>query len=231
MKNMYVRTNSQRRGFLTKLAGFMGVGLLASPTGTMAGNHVHQNNEFLGPEEWLGKLNGKHKMVFDVTQPHGIFPFAWPRVFLLTNQATGTPEKENNVVVVLRHNGFPYAISDRLWEKYKLGEAYGINDHLTGKPALRNPMWHPKPGEFAVPGIGPVQIGIKELQDSGVVFCICDMALTVNSYALAGKMKMDGAEIKKEMLSEILPDINLVPSGIWAVGRAQEKGCAYCFAS
>ena len=36
-------------------------------------------------EEWFNKLKGKHRIVFDVTQPHEIFPFAWPKVFLMTN--------------------------------------------------------------------------------------------------------------------------------------------------
>jgi intracellular sulfur oxidation DsrE/DsrF family protein len=69
------------------------------------------------------------------------------------------------------------------------------------------------------------------LQASGVIFCVCDMALTVNSYRIAGKMNIDGAELKKEFVAGILPAINLVPSGIWAIGRAQEHGCGYCFAS
>ncbi len=231
MENASLRPDGQRRNFLTKMAGAMGLGILAPVIDAKSHTRLLPAENKAGPEEWLTKLTGKHKMVFDVTQPHGIFPFAWPRVFLLTNQATGTPEKENNAVVVFRHDGFPYALGDGLWEKYKLGESYEIKDHLTGKPATRNPMWQPKQGEFKVPGIGPVSIGIKELQDSGVVFCICDMALTVNSYSLAAKWKMDGAEIKKDMLAGLLPDIHLVPSGIWAVGRAQEHGCAYCFAS
>ena len=160
-----------------------------------------------------------------------MLPFAWPKVFLLTNAGTGTPEKENSAVVILRHNGVPYAMEDRLWAKYKFGEAFGIDDHRTGKPALRNPLWQPKEGEFKVPGIGAVAIGINELQNSGVIFCVCDMALSVNSYGIAQKMNLDGAEVKKDFLAGLLPGINLVPSGLWAIGRAQEHGCGYCFAS
>jgi intracellular sulfur oxidation DsrE/DsrF family protein len=46
----------------------------------------------------------------------------------------------------------------------------------------------------------------------------------------AQKMNMDKEVIKKEWMSGLLPDIQVVPSGVWAVGRAQEHGCAYCFA-
>ena len=217
--------NNQRRSFLTKMAGAMGLSLFAGQTSLQAAE-----NAAAPADDWVAKLTGKHKMVFDVPKPHGIFAFAWPKVFLLTNQATGTPEKETNSVVVLRHDGIPYALEDRLWAKYKLGEFFGIDDHRTGKPAVRNPMWQPKEGEFKVPGIGPVQIGINELQSSGVIFCVCDMALSVNGYTIASKMNLDGAEVKKDFVSGILPGINLAPSGLWALGRAQEKGCAYCFA-
>ena len=217
--------NNQRRSFLTKMAGAMGLSLFAGQTSLQAAE-----NAAAPADDWVAKLTGKHKMVFDVPKPHGIFAFAWPKVFLLTNQATGTPEKETNSVVVLRHDGIPYALEDRLWAKYKLGEFFVIDDHRTGKPAVRNPMWQPKEGEFKVPGIGPVQIGINELQSSGVIFCVCDMALSVNGYTIASKMNLDGAEVKKDFVSGILPGINLAPSGLWALGRAQEKGCAYCFA-
>lgn len=225
MKKDNYLENNHRRSFLAKIAGAMGISFFANQSTLRAADHIESMDG-----DWVNKLTGKHKMVFDVPQPHGIFAFAWPKVFLLTNAATGTPESESNSVVVLRHNGIPYALEDRLWAKYKFGEFFGIDDHRTGKPAVRNPMWQPKEGEFKVPGIGPVPIGINELQSSGVIFCVCEMAIGVNAYTIASKMNLDGAEIKKEFLSGILPGINPVPSGLWALGRAQEKGCGYCFA-
>jgi intracellular sulfur oxidation DsrE/DsrF family protein len=61
------------------------------------------------------------------------------------------------------------------------------------------------------------------------MFCACNMALTVFSAVFAQNMNMDAAEVKKDLLSGILPGIQVVPSGVWAVGRAQEHGCNYCF--
>jgi len=158
-------------------------------------------------------------------------PFVWPKVFLLTNAATGSPEKDNGVVVILRHDAIPYAMESRLWEKYKFGEVFKIDDPATKAASMRNMFWQPKPGDFKIPGVGQVAIGINELQDSGVLFCVCDMALTVLSAVTAQAMNMDAATVKKDWVSGILPGIQIVPSGVWAVGRAQEHGCAYCFAS
>jgi intracellular sulfur oxidation DsrE/DsrF family protein len=42
-------------------------------------------------------------------------------------------------------------------------------------------------------------------------------------------MKMEAADVKKEWLTGLLPGVMVVPSGVWAVGRAQEHKCSYCF--
>jgi intracellular sulfur oxidation DsrE/DsrF family protein len=181
------------------------------------------------PEAWLKDLTGKHKMVFDVTEPHGIFPFAWPRVFLLTNEKTGAGPKDTNAVVVLRHAAIPYAMEDRLWAKYKFGEMFKVHDRDPQQTAVRNVFWQPKTGDFQVPGLGNVAIGINELQESGVKFLVCDMAMTVYSAAAAQKLGKSPEEVKSDWKAGLLPGIHVVPSGVWALGRAQEAGCGYCF--
>ena len=170
-----------------------------------------------------------HRIVFDATHPEEVFPFAWPRVFLITNDKTGTPAKDCSVVVVLRHSASPFAFEDRIWQKYNFGKKFKIDDSATKTASLRNPFWQPKKGDFTIPGIGEVQIGINELQEDGVMFCVCDMAITVQSAVIAKDMKLDATEVKKDWLTGLLPGIMVVPSGVWAVGRAQEHNCAYCF--
>jgi len=179
-------------------------------------------------DEWFDKLDGKkHKVVYDSPEPHEIFPFAWPKVFLLTNEMTGTKSADCGVVVVLRHSSICYALKSGLWEKYKLGEFCKADDPKTKKPSTRNPFWQPAEGDFKVPGIGPVKIGINELQEDGVMFCVCAMAIKVMSAVTAELMKLDAAEVEKEWLAGVLPGVQIVPSGVWALGRAQEHGCAY----
>jgi intracellular sulfur oxidation DsrE/DsrF family protein len=224
---------TSRRNFLGALAAgtaTFSISTLASPLTAGAKSMEEKFRKPDDPEAWLQKLTGKHKMVFDVTQPHGVFPFAWPRVFLMTNTMTGTPEKENNVVVVLRHDAIPYAMETRLWEQYNFGEVFKATDPATNASSRRNPFWQPKAGDYKIPGFGEVAIGINELQQSGVIFVVCNAALTVYSTAVAQKMGKDPADVKKDWMSGLLPGIEVVPSGVWALGRAQEKGCAYCFA-
>jgi intracellular sulfur oxidation DsrE/DsrF family protein len=41
-------------------------------------------------------------------------------------------------------------------------------------------------------------------------------------------MGLKAADVKQEWLQGLLPGIQPVPSGVWAIGRAHEHGCAYC---
>ncbi len=222
---------NERRTFLRQIstgAAVLGAGILSSPLKLAAAGFPG-----IDPSEadaWFNQINGKHRIVFDVTEPHDILPFAWPKVFLLTNDATGSAAKDCSVVVILRHEAIPYALENRLWEKYKLGEVFKIDDPKTKAPSLRNPFWQPQAGDYSVPGIGNVEIGINQLQDSGVMFCACNMALTVYSAVVAGQLNQDAAEVKSDWMAGLLPKVQPMPSGVWAVGRAQEHGCTYCFA-
>ena len=53
------------------------------------------------------------------------------------------------------------------------------------------------------------------------MFCACEMAITVYSAVIAGQTKQDNATVKKEFLDNLIPGIPAMPSGVWAVGRAQ----------
>jgi intracellular sulfur oxidation DsrE/DsrF family protein len=177
-------------------------------------------------DEWFKKVKGKHKIVYDVAEPYSGFGIAWSFVFYKTNNATGSPDSDLTAVVVLRHGGIPLAMEDRLWEKYKFGEMFKITDGNTNAPAVKNiyattsePMW-------TAMGIE----GIKALMARGVMFCVCEVAISVYSGFAAKAMNMNPEEVKKDWMSGLIPGVQAVPSGVWALGRAQEKGCGYIYA-
>jgi intracellular sulfur oxidation DsrE/DsrF family protein len=221
---------TRRREFLGSIAaGAVSMGMMAIPSQLKA-NPLLLNEPADDLEAWFNSLQGKHKVVYDVPEPNGILPFAWPKVFMMTNQMTGTPINESNVVVVLRHDAICYAFADNMWAKYKFGEHFKADDPLTKKPAVRNPFSNPKEGDFSVPGVGNVAIGIPDLQKDGVKFCVCGMAMTVHSAVMGASIKKDGTELKNDWMTGLLPGIMVVPSGVWALGRAQEHGCGYIYA-
>jgi intracellular sulfur oxidation DsrE/DsrF family protein len=224
-------SRNSRRSFLGRLAaGAAALGAASLSPLTMSAKKISGIHEVVNADNWIREIRGKHKMAFDVTQPHGVYPFAWPRVFLTTNQMTGADPKDVGAIVVLRHTAIPYAMEDRLWKKYSFGEVFKAEDPVQKVVAVRNPFWNPKEGDYKVPGIGNVAIGINELQQSGIKFCVCEMAINVQSAAIAQLLNESHETVKNDFLSGLLPGIIKVPSGVWALGRAQQHGFGYCFA-
>ena len=90
---MEIKNNSRRQFIGTMATGAAAFGLssLVSPLAAHAGQNFSPSLN--DSEEWFKQIKGKHRIVFDVPNPNEIFPFAWPRIFLVTNAATGTPEK------------------------------------------------------------------------------------------------------------------------------------------
>ena len=214
---------SSRRTFVGTIAAGA-TGLLSVPATMLA--RSTENHGGGDAEAWFKKVKGTHRIVYDATEPHNGFPMIWTWVFYKTNNDTGSPDSDMTAVVVLRHNAIPFAMEDRLWEKYKFGETFKIIDNNTNVSAIRNPLWMPQEKDYPLPGID----GIKALQDRGAMFCVCDMAIKVYSGFVAKEMEADPEEVRKDWLSGVLPGIQVVPSGVWAIGRAQENGCAYCYA-
>ena len=226
----FTNFSTHRRGFLGRVAaGAAALGFgsfvptLAAAAPRAGAPAPSANPEF---EAWLNKITGKHKMIFDVPEPNDGFVFAWARVFLnTTNENYGTTDGENSAVIVLRHGGIPFAMESAMWSKYKFGEAFKITDPATKGPAVRHPLIHLKPGDAPIPGMGT-----DELIAKGVLVGVCNVALTFYSMRMASDMGMQAEAIKKDWVANLLPGVQVVPSGVIAVNRTQEKGCAYCFA-
>ena len=216
-----------RRGFLGNLAASTALGLAA----------LHLPNQLFAEqppkpspssdpsfEKWLGRIKGKHRQVYDAPSTNSGFPLAWSRVFLMSNKQLGVPDKDITAVLVLRHDAIPFAMNDQAWEKYQFGETFNVTSLMTKQRITTNAFWQPKQ-ELPIPGMS-----VDKLLESGVLIGVCDLALTFNSMHVAEKMKMDAAEVKKDWVTAIFPGIQIVPSGVIAINRAQEHGCTYCYA-
>ncbi len=221
-----VRTNdNSRRKFLGTLAATAGMSSIGTAVlaEEITGNTTKLVHE---ADEWFEKIKGSHRVVYDGSTPHDGFAILWNWAFYLSNNQTGSEDSDITAMTVLRHSAVPFALNSGLWEKYKLGEFSGVNDNKTQKLSLRNPYYEPQEGDFPLPIIQ----GIKDLQARGAMFCVCDLALNVYSGAKANQMGLDPAVVYEEWKSGVLPGIQIVPSGVWALGRAQEHGCGYIFA-
>ena len=215
-----------RRGFLGTLAASTAAGLVSlTPLSLEAATKTRRTPENAADaafETWLNKITGKHKMLFDAPEVNSGMPVVWPRVWLNgNNENYGTKDTDNSAVIVLRHSAIPIAMQDAVWAKYKLGEMFNIKDGDAA--ATRNVFAKQMP--LPLPGTGT-----EQLLASGAQVGVCNVAMTIYSGVAAKKMGMDPAAVKAEWVAGLIPGVQVVPSGVLAVARAQEKGCSYCFA-
>ena len=213
-----------RRGFLGRLAATAAAGVAGLTPLRLEAQPRPEPAAGADPsfETWLNRINGKHKMLFDAPETNEGMPVVWPRVWLNgNNENYATKDADNSAVIVLRHSAIPIAMQDALWAKYKLGEVFNIK--AGDAPATSNIF----AGQLPLPLPGT---GLKALLAAGAQVGFCNVALTVYSAMVAQKMSMDAAAVKAEWVAGLIPGVQVVPSGVLAVARSQEKGCVYCFA-
>lgn len=215
-----IASTTARRGFLGSIAAAAAAAGISSVLPSSLGAENAPGGSFdAALDAWFGKIQGKHKMIFDAPEPNSGLVAIWPRVYLNTMAATWPGPV--TAVVILRHGALPLALNDALWAKYSLGEMFEIKDG--DAPAKRNPY-------ATITGLPIPGLGIAELLKSGVLVGACDVAMTIYSSGAAKKMGLDPAAVKAEWVAGVLPGVKVVPSGVLGVARAQELGCAYCFA-
>lgn len=217
-----------RRDFLNTVLLSGAAGGIASliPTAEVSASTIGSQGFQNNADDWFKKIKGTHRVVYDGSTPHDGFPIIWNWAFYYSNNSTGSPDEDITAMTVLRHSAMPFALNSDIWEKYELGSMIGVTDKKTQKPSLRNPYYEPQPGDFPMDFIQ----GIKGLQERGALFCVCDLAINVYSGNKAKQIGADPEKVYEEWKAGVLPGIQIVPSGVWALERAQKNGCAYIFA-
>ncbi len=224
---MNTKSMDSRRDFLGKLvavsAATTGIALVPNPL-KAADKIMYQaagwDSPANGEERWLNTLEGKKfPVLYDMHEHKDFWAGVWSNIYLATNQSV----KNVGVAIVMRHGGFPFALNDTMISKYKLGELFNFIDKNTGAPSVRNMYWEPTGKDYPLPGLD----GIKGLQQKGVAFCVCNMALKVFSGVVAKAQGLSDEEVYNDFIKNILPGIQLVPSGVWALGRLQQAPLSY----
>jgi hypothetical protein len=170
-----------------------------------------------GPN-WPGKIKARHRQVVDAADMNDGNPLAYAATFISSN-APGAAVS----VVVLRHLAMPLALNNAMWARYRIGEARKIVDPETHAFAVKNPLLHPKPGL-----LGSDDMAIDRLLAAGVLFGVCEVALRGMSGRMGAAIGVGAEDAAREWAANLIPGMALLPSGVWAVNRAQEAGCTYC---
>jgi hypothetical protein len=146
----------------------------------------------------------------------------------------GLAHPEVTAAVGLYYLSTPLAFGDAMWEKYPLGAAAGIVDAETDKPATRNPLWKPRAGRDTLPIAGgpllpPNDTAIVELQRRGAVFLLCNNALNAWAASIGAATKQPPATVRAELLTQLIPDVVVVPAMVIALQQAQARGASYMY--
>jgi hypothetical protein len=196
--------------------------LIAGAASGMAGVGAAVNNaraaSGLDLPPWPAKLQARHRQLFD-----GIDSGNGPVLEFAHNFLASNPPMMAAAVIILRASAVPLALDHAIWAKYKIGESLRINDPETNAPAVKNPFLHPKPGVLRSD-----DAAIDRLLAAGAIFGACDVALHGHSKRLAHNAGVSTEEAAAEWTANVIPGIQIIPSGVWGVNRAQEAGCTYC---
>ena len=208
-----------RRSFmsvLTSLAGVTAIQAAGTRASAQAPAAAAQNWDL----RWIDELKAApHKQVFDMADAD---PMAEPPALRLPRNYLDTFRDvykldfaDVRTVVGISGHAFPVNASDRLWEKYALGERSKFIDPVTKKPSIRNLF------------LDDNTLGVKALQARGTIFWQCNIALRGISQQLAQARQVPAAEVYADLLAGLNPGVRLVPSHVMALGLVQERGATY----
>lgn len=215
-----------RRGFLGRLA-LLATPFVAAHPSTVLGGFPARPAGGPQPADWLERLTGKHRTVFDVEAHRNGNALAQAASFLDAWRDAGVPDGEVNLVMGVRGSGLPLVLRDDLWTKFPIGSQYAITDPRTKQPADRNLFIdaNVRPG-------GPVSAGqtVEALQKRGAVFLACMNTIKGASRRLAAAGLGSPDEIGARLRDGVLPGVIVVPAMVVAFTLMQERGISYVYA-
>jgi hypothetical protein len=174
---------------------------------------------------WVDRIGGSYRAVFDAPEINdgaGMFrAVMWRDQY---KEVYGTDPAEMSAVLVIRHSAMPMVMSDAFWDRYELGKARKIKD---GKSwARRNPYRSSDglPKQWA-------GYSMEAFRDSGGIILGCNLAFGQMVGMVAKEEKLKQTEAREKALEHLMPGVTLMPSGIFAVARAQAAGCVFVAAA
>jgi intracellular sulfur oxidation DsrE/DsrF family protein len=209
-------TRHARRAFLSRLGtGATAAGLTvladrpaAAQSAGPAGWQPRRHTE----DDWLDRIPGVHRFILDTTTPEGFddaLRFT-SNYFTANRNGYGLKNEDLAVVIVARHHSTPFAYTDRMWNKHGVGLAQrnGFTDPATKRP----------------PTVNVYRTRLEELLQQGVHLAVCQMATRNLSGIVAKVAGSDTDTIYAELVGNLMSNAHMVPAGIVAVNRAQERG-------
>lgn len=174
-------------------------------------------------DQWFDNIPGKHRMFLDAISAHGVgeaLHFA-SNIFTTSKSGYGLETGELAIVVCLRHGATAFAFNDAIWSKYgeALSEQTKVTDPKTNAASMKNPYNAESRRDETFDAM--IKLGVH--------FAVCDKSTQGLAGRLARKTEGQSDAIYKDLVAHVIGNAHMVPSGIVAVGHAQEHGYAYAY--
>ena len=178
-------------------------------------------------DDWYDKIPGVHRFLFDASTGESMgWALQFASNYFTANQvAYGLKESDLAVVIVARHKATSFAYNDAIWAKYgkTISEQAEFMDPKTKEP--------PKINVYGPAGETPQAGKMEALIKNGVQFAVCSMSTRgiATRIAKANGLEIDG--VVKEITANLIGNARMVPAGILAVNRAQERGYSFIYSA
>ena len=223
-----------RRSFLARFGGaaaafgaaFVADESLAQAQGPIAPAAAWQPARH-AEDDWFEQVSAKHRVFFDTTTAGGFAEAIFFAANTFTGNKTGYGLADADIALVIcaRHQSTPFAFNDAMWAKYgaSFAERSKLGDVAAKEPPTVNPYLTTA---GAAGGATPRSNGVTldALVKRGVRLAVCGMATRASASLIARKTGGDVDAVFKELTEHMVPNAHLVPAGIVAVNRAQERG-------
>jgi intracellular sulfur oxidation DsrE/DsrF family protein len=231
MNGKEIQSPLARRLFLSRLgvgAGLVGASVIGSPAAeAQAATDAPWRPARHTQDDWYDKIPGVHRFLFDSSTADSMgwaLQFA-SNYFTANQEAYGLKESDLAVVIVARHKSTSFAYTDSIWAKYgkQLSEQADFLDPKTKEPPKIN-VYGPA-GETAQAG------KMEALIKKGVQFAVCQMSTRGIATRIAKANGLEIDSVVKEIASNLIGNAHMVPAGILAVNRAQERGYSFIYST
>ena len=219
--------SKSRRSFLSNLgvaASAAGATLAAGATGVQAQTAAEARFQAVRhpQDDWLDQTPAKHRLFFDTTKPDSLedaIQFSG-NYFSANRGDYGLENSDLAVVICMRHRSAPFGYNDAMWAKYgvTLAKRAEYTDPKSSDAPKANPFT-----PVAPPAPARAR-GLASVMRLGVKLAVCNLSTHGIAGMIASATGGKADEIYKELAANLIPNARLVPAGIVAMSRAQERG-------
>jgi len=213
-------SSPERRSFLTRFntgaasvaALAMGGLAMAQVKSAPAGRFEPARHD---KDDWMDQIPGKHRLVVDTTSEDGFRDgLLFAGNFMLANRNDyGLQNQDLAVIVVARHLSTQFGFNNDMWAKYGAS--------LAGQPLSAGAQTKESPKA------NPHTASLVQLSTQGVQFAVCSTATHRLAGTIARAVGGNADAIFAELSANVVTNGRMVPAGIVAVNRAQERGYSF----